>query len=184
MTRIFIAAVVAVVAVAVPARAQSLGELAQKEADRRKAMGAPAKPAPKKVFTKDDIKETPPPPATQAAQGDAAKPKDEAKAKEDAAKPAPDDKGEEYWRARMGNAREELRRNEIFREALQTRINSLTADYSSRDDPAQRARIGDDRQKALAEFDRVTKAIEDGKKQIADIEEEARRANVPPGWIR
>ena len=26
--------------------------------------------------------------------------------------------------------------------------------------------------------------IEAGKKAIADLEEEARRANVPPGWLR
>jgi len=190
MTRILSAVVVlSLVGGALPARAQSLGELAQKEAERRKAMGAPEKAAPKKVYTNDDLKGAPPPPPAAAATGqapaaDASKSKNDDKAKADAAKSPQDEKGEEYWRTRMANAREELRRNEIFRDALQTRINTLTADYSSRDDPAQRARIGDDRQKALAELDRVAKAIDDGKKQIADIEEEARRANVPPGWIR
>jgi polyhydroxyalkanoate synthesis regulator phasin len=84
----------------------------------------------------------------------------------------------------MSNAREELRRNEMFRDALQTRINSLTNDFSARDDPYQRAQIADDRQKALAEIDRVTKEIDSLKKQIADIEEEARQAGIPPGWIR
>ena len=43
----------------------------------------------------------------------------------------------------------------MFADALQTRINSLTNDFSARDDPYQRARIAEDRQKAMAEMDRV-----------------------------
>jgi len=188
MMRILSAAVV-VLALAVPARAQSLGELAQKEAARRKAQGA-TEAAPKKVYTNGDIKNPPPPPPvaadanaaqTPAAATDA-KAKDEAAGKAGEAKK--EEKGEEYWRNRMATAREDLRRNEMFREALQSRINALTADYSNRDDPAQRAQLGDDRQKALAELNRVTQEIETGKKAIADLEEEARRAGVPPGWVR
>ena len=48
----------------------------------------------------------------------------------------------------------------------------------------QRAKIADDRQKALAELARLTLDIDKANKQIADIEEEARKAGVPPGWIR
>ena len=36
---------------------------------------------------------------------------------------------------------------------MQTRINALTTDFVNRDDPAQRAVIEHDRQKALAELD-------------------------------
>ena len=68
--------------------------------------------------------------------------------------------------------------------AVQTRINSLTADFVNRDDPAQRILIERDRQKSIAELSRLTKAIADGKKSIADLGEEARRAGVPPGWLR
>ncbi len=76
---------------------------------------------------------------------DTAKPGDAAKAG-DAAKPGetakPESaKDEKYWRDRMDGAREELRRNEAFRDALQSRINALTAEFSARDDPYQRARI-------------------------------------------
>ena len=72
----------------------------------------------------------------------------------------------------------------MFAEALQTRINSLTSDFSARDDPYQRAQLADDRQKALAELSRVKGEIDAGTKLIAEIEEEARQAGVPPGWIR
>ena len=84
----------------------------------------------------------------------------------------------------MGALREELRRNEMFAEALQTRINSLTNDFASRDDPYQRARIGEDRNKAMLEMDRVKAEMDLQRKKISDAEEEARRAGVPPGWVR
>ena len=95
-----------------------------------------------------------------------------------------DQKDEAWWRARIAQAREAQRRAEAFAEALQSRINALSTDVVNRDDPYQRAKIADDRLKALAELQRVTGEIEQSKKEIADIEEEARRANVPPGWLR
>jgi hypothetical protein len=186
----------------IAAGAQSLGDIAKKEAERRKAAAsgqgkagegkaepkaAADKPPAKKVYTNADLKPAPAPaagatpPAADAAKA-AAEQKDAGKAAgEDANR---DEKGEEYWHGRMATAREELRRNEMFRDALQTRINSLTNDFAARDDPYQRAQIADDRQKALAEMDRVAGEIDKLKKQIADIEEEARQAGVPPGWIR
>jgi hypothetical protein len=188
MKRILLPGVVlALLGGAVPASAQSLADVAKKEADRRKTTGAETKTAPKKVYTNDDLKPAPPPlPGSVTASGPAdAKPAaKDAPADKDAQKKPQDEKGEEYWRNRMAQAREELRRNEMFREALQTRINSLTSDFSARDDPYQRAQLADDRQKAIAEMARVTQEIDELKKRIADIEEEARQAGVPPGWIR
>jgi hypothetical protein len=164
----------------------TLGDLAKQAQDKKGA--APAK----KTFTNDDLKETPAPASSDATAADGKDAKGTAKsgdAKDDAAKSddaskADPAKTEKYWRDRMDGAREDVRRNEAFAAALQSRINGLTADFSARDDPAQRAQIADDRQKALAELDRVNKAIQDGHKTIADIEEEARKAMVPAGWIR
>jgi hypothetical protein len=84
----------------------------------------------------------------------------------------------------MQAARDQLARAQIFADALQTRINVLTADFTARDDPAQRAVIFNDRQKALAELERVKQEIALFTKGIADVQEQARRANVPPGWLR
>ena len=72
----------------------------------------------------------------------------------------------------------------LFADSLQTRINSLTTDFVNRDDPAQRAKIETDRQTALAELEKVKKEITDTTREIAAIEDEARRAGVPPGWLR
>jgi hypothetical protein len=44
--------------------------------------------------------------------------------------------------------------------------------------------VADNRQKALAELDRVKNDIVQQTKAIADIQSEARRAGVPPGWLR
>ena len=163
--------------VLVSAQRPALGEVARKEEDRRKA----AKNS-EKVLTNKDLPPSAvkPAPAPGTAAGQAA--------------PAPEqppvaaskegEKDEAWWRERITQAREGLRRGESFLEALQTRVNVLSADFVNRDDPAQRARIAEDRQKALAEMERVTGEIAMFKKQIADIEEEARKAGVPPGWLR
>jgi len=157
-----------------------LAEIARQEQERRKAIKVPSK-----VYSGQDLKHitpappgdtpavVPPPEATLAA----------APAEVRDAGPG-SGKDAAYWKKRMDGAREEVRRNELFIEALQSRVNGLSNDFVGRDDPYQRAKIGEDRQKALAELDRVKADLEGAKKQISDIEEEARIAGVPPGWIR
>jgi hypothetical protein len=171
------------------AQTPSLGEIAKKEQERRKGTKAPTK-----VLTNDDLKgagisPAPPQADTSHPASEAAKPEGPAaqaenkkseKQADDTAAP----KGEQEWRARITSARDELHRNEVFVEALQSRINALTADFAARDNPIQRAQIADERQKALADLERVKTDVEKSKKQIADIEEEARKAGVPPGWLR
>jgi hypothetical protein len=183
-------------AAAVRAQTPTLGEVAKKEADRRKAQ-----PSAGKVYTNKDLPPsaqvpasgapasgqtaTPVDPVTAATGQKAgeAKPEGEAKA-EGGTKPDGEPRDEAWWKNRMTSTREELRRNEMFAEALQTRINSLSRDYTSRDNPAQRRQIGQERAESLSELSRVKQDVERGKKQIADIEEEARKAGVPPGWLR
>ena len=88
------------------------------------------------------------------------------------------------WRQRRQSIQDSLERAQAFAVALQSQINGLTADFAARDDPAQRAKVGADRQKALTELDRVKKEIQQHTKALADLQEEARRAGVPPGWLR
>jgi hypothetical protein len=167
-------------------RAQSLADVAQKEEERRKTV----KPA-TKVFTNKDLGDVPPPPAVtppddaKAAETKAAEAAKTAKPAEPGADVSKGPvKDQAYWSGRMKELRSKLDQDQISAEAFQARINSLSADFVNRDDPAQRAIIAQNRQKAVAELDRLTKAIADGKKAIADLEEEARRAGVPPGWLR
>ncbi len=93
-------------------------------------------------------------------------------------------KDQAYWSGRMKQAQDQLDRSKMFLAALESRVNALNTDFVNRDDPAQRAVVERDRQRALAEMERVRKDIVQQTKAIADIEDEARRASVPPGWWR
>lgn len=97
---------------------------------------------------------------------------------------ASDPKSEQYWADRISHLREQLERNETYLSALQSRVNALTTDFVNRDDPAQRTQISGERQRALAELQRLEQQIRVDRKAIPELEEEARRAGVPAGWLR
>lgn len=160
----------------------SLAELARQEQARRAAIKQPAK-----VYTADDLKGMPPPstPAAEPPKAPAAAPP-AAPPPLTAEKPPEDDpkRDQKYWQDRINSARAELDRSKVYLDALQSRINALSTDFVNRDDPAQRAVIEQDRKRALAEFERLKTQIVQMTKGIADIEEEARRLGVPPGWLR
>ena len=91
---------------------------------------------------------------------------------------------EKTWRKRITNARESLQRSQAFADALQSQLNALSTDFVNRDDPVQRQQIAKQRDGVVAELDRVKKEVAAQTKAISDIQEEARRANVPAGWVR
>jgi hypothetical protein len=178
-----------ILAAALKAGAQTpppLAEVARAEEARRKALGKAAA----KVYTNEDLRPdptrptmtvsgnlTPGAPSTQVPALNLPGGKAEAE-------PPGAEKDQAYWKGRIGAARAAVDRSKIFADALQSRINALTTDFTNRDDPAQRAQIELERQRAVAELDRVKKEIGEQTKAIADIEEEARKAGVPPGWLR
>jgi hypothetical protein len=158
--------------------AQSLAEVAHQEAERREAIRTEAE-----VYTNRDlgpaaIRPPVPPPAAATAESapeavDVPEPQEQEEVRD-----------EQYWRDRIRLAREGLARAEILQSALESRINALQTDFINRDDPAQQAVIAQDRQKAIDEMARTTADIDRLKKEITDIQEEARKAGVPPGWLR
>ena len=81
-------------------------------------------------------------------------------------------------------ARDALSRSQTFADALQSQINGLYTEFVNMSDPAQRAVIEQKRLAAIAEQDRVKADVAKQTKALADIEDEARRANVPAGWLR
>lgn len=186
LTLILCAGLCAGPVLAAAGQAPSLGELARQEQERRKALKAAGK-----VYSNKDLPRPPdaaapasgalPPPVPAPADAKAAQKEG---APDAAGKPAEDEKNEAWWRGRITQAREAQRRGEAFAEALQSRINALSTEAVTRDDPYQRAKAAEDRQKAVAELARVTAEIEQAKKEIVAIEEEARQAGAPPGWIR
>jgi len=173
--------------------AQSLADVARAEEARRKEIKQHAR-----VYTNKDLVSVPAPASSAAAPapsdaattsaGKQSGTKDDkaeaeaAGASDVAAKSAPKDQA--YWSGGMKSLLARLDQDHVLADALQSRINALTADFSARDDPAQRALIGVARQKALDELERLKKSTLNDQKAIADFQEEARRASVPPGWLR
>jgi hypothetical protein len=192
-----------IAAAAVPLAAQSLADIARQEEERRKAIRAAGK-----LYTNESLSPEPPPstpPVTVPAQPEAPPatatppdgaapgagvppttqtPRPPADSPPGPNQPAPAASNEAEWRKRITAARDGLTRSQMFAEALQSRINALSTDFVNRDDPIQRDRIAAERQKALAELDRVRREIQDQQKAIAAIQEEARKAGVPAGWVR
>jgi hypothetical protein len=186
----YFSAVIVIAAVAAASRpvlAQSLGDVAKQEEERRKDVKSASKVytnkdlgAPRSSFAEPSSDSKPAgeqPAASQAAE----KGKDAAKdsAKDDAAV-----KDQKYWSSRMKDLHAKLDRDRVLADAMQSRINALTADFAARSDPAQRAVIEGDRKRALSELDSLQKGLKDDQKAITDLEEEARKASVPPGWLR
>jgi chromosome segregation ATPase len=157
--------------------AQSLGDVAKKEEERRKDAKSHAK-----VYTNKDlgapIQGGSPESATPAAPATPSEASSDDKAKDSTLK------DQAYWSKRKKDLQDALSRGKTQADAMQTKVNALTADFSSRDDPIQRASIGRDRQHALAELAHLQQDIKDNQKALSDLDEEARKAGVPPGWLR
>ena len=159
-------------------RAQSLVDVARAEEARRKAIKQHAK-----VITNDDLK-----PSNEPMQAPAATP-----ASPSASTPAPapaaataedPKKSEKYWRDRITLARTTLEHDKVLVDSVQSRINALATDFVNTADPAQRALVDANRRTALAELDRLNKDIAAQTKAVSDIQEEARKASIPAGWLR
>ena len=172
-----------IVCAAATASAQSLADAARQEEARRKGVAGAGK-----VYTNEALKPELPPspgsippatpaPATPPAAAGADKPAEPAA-------PGATAKTEAEWKKRIADERDALSRAQTFAEALQSRINVLSADFVNVDDPAKRDVVAADRQRALSELDKVKAEIQAHQKKITDIQTEARKAGVPAGWVR
>lgn len=197
--RLQAAAVLAALALhgALPAAAQSLADIARKEAERRGSTPTPAKTYTNESLTPDFSRPPEPPPATPSAQADrapagtvagnaasatAADPSDTATdADQDGVTPVdqqepqrPDDKGEEYWRSRATRIRSRLNQQNAEIAALQKRVASFQ-----------------DGAAGGPERDIATRALRKAQDDLVSLNDEwlrferqARERNVPDAWIR
>jgi hypothetical protein len=186
MKFVAIPGIVAVLAVAGAAAvsAQSLAEIARQEEARRKAITSSGK-----VYTNEALQPEPPPspgsvPASAPAPAPPATPGVDGARPADPAAPGATAKTEADWKKRIADERDALSRAQTFAEAIQTRINVLSTDFVNEADPAKRDVVAANRTKALAELDRLKQEIQTRQKAITGIQEEARKAGVPAGWVR
>ncbi len=172
-----------------PSQTVSLAEVARKEEARRKTARKATRVLTNANLTPADAVSVAAPPSTPASasgatnaspgntsptiSGGTAAPIDQAAMKDQA-----------YWAGRMSQARTALSRTQMFADSLQTKINSLQTDFTNRDNRVEREKIQQDLNTALAELERLKKEVDAQMKAITAIEDEARRANVPSGWLR
>lgn len=164
--------------IAAPAAAQPpLAEVARAEQARRASISEKSR-----VYTNADLTET-----RRLTTAAAARPAPDSVADEAGGTPAEDaveERDETYWRERITAARDARRRAELVAAALQNRVDGLWAEFTARDDPAARAALERDRLAAVSELEQTRGELERLDEEIAGIQEEARRAGAPPGWLR
>jgi hypothetical protein len=185
--RVVAVAVTTLVAFSLPAFAQGLADLARAAEAARK--GGTDKPA-VKVYTNEDLPAVDrQPPGTEAA-GDpaAADPPSAAQLAPAVEPPSPEspspERGEAYWRERMRPLRERLDHDRALAQDTRRRADALMrsadrcfqigivcADYT------ESLRLSEQHKALLAEVARDEQAV-------FALEGEARRAGVPPGWLR
>lgn len=169
---------------------QSLGELAEKEKQRRdevKNSKTITDEETAKYWTKSGTSESSP---NNAASGTVAKkPESEAKESTQAKKPDPDEpvdfqgKTESYWRKTMSEARQKVKDLENESNALILKVNRLQDQFYKESDGYRRETIQRDLQKSYYEQDLNKENLANAKAAVQDLENEARKNGALPGWI-
>jgi hypothetical protein len=161
------------------ASAQSLGAVAKQEEERRKTVKSSGK-----VYTNDNIK--PAPTTTATPSGDAPTPAASSGGTASSASPTQgtDEKDEKYWRNRIADERDAAAKARTLVDALQSQVNGLWAEFTACQSPPQCTQLANKRQKALQDLEQAKKDVEAHNKRIGDIQDEARKAGVPAGWVR
>lgn len=157
---------------------QPLGTVAKDTEAKRKTVKGSGK-----VYTNDDLKGSSAPPASAPVSTPTVTAAEPSPSGGDQTKADPA-KDEAAWRDRIKAERDALSKAEAFAAALQSQINGLYSEFTACQAPTQCNEVSAKRQKAIGDLDGAKKEIEGHKKTIADIQEEARKAGVPAGWVR
>ena len=152
-------------ALATAAQAQSLGDAARREKERRQHSPSP----PARVYTDDDLKAMRP---AGVAGEPAVEPSPTVSPDASPSPEAPDPKRDKAlrlrWRERFAEAR--ARVSEAEARAWVTRVEVVFVSSV----PVQQQ---------VRRFEE-TQALRDARQALADLEEEYRRTGLPPGWVR
>lgn len=184
-----------IVSTSAPAFTQSLADVAKKTAEARAAKNAATEKktdttaAPKTAFTDKDLENAPtstvpagsPTPADQPVIPPippSLEQERQAEYKEVALK------DEAYWKRRMQNLQTALDADTIHLAAMESRVKSLSADFDNSLSISQRAVLRREYEDAITEVTRLKASVMIDRRAVGTCEEEARRAGVPPGWLR
>ena len=151
------------------AAAQSLGEVAARTAKERKGKGG-------KVYTNDDL---------AAAHAAPASTSTGAVSTASAPAPAPTADPALRWRRDAKSRRDAIASAETRIAAIQARLDLLMADRDPTNvmDPNRLQTVEAEKVKARAELDAAKDELAKARQALVDLEEEARKAGVPAGWL-
>jgi hypothetical protein len=171
------------------ASAQSLADVARKTQTQKKQTKRPAR-----VYTNADVPVTAAATAATATELSATPKEGEPATADPNANPAEGSKtsvgaaDESAWRGKISSAREALSRAKEQLEGMRLRVMHLQTAKALANNPNgdvnQQAAVAAQQGAALQEFDRLRADVEKYQKALADVEAEARAANVPAGWLR
>lgn len=184
-------------AVAAPAHAQTLGDAAKREAERRARLTES-----KKVITNADLDALPsragapsavrrdavlPPAAPVAADAPEGDDAATAASPSGAEPPAPVTarvkRDEQHWRERAQVIRERLTRLQSDAAGLQGRVKTLNMDIDAASG-AERTALGADLRETAGALARVEEELRQIQGEWRAFEDRAAQAKIPPAWIR
>jgi hypothetical protein len=184
---------VLLLAFAVAGFAQSLGELAKKEKERRaklKAAGKTITEVDTSKYKGGAISTTEAPEAPVPPSGEATPPTADTAAPAGAGQKSADEpvdfqgRPESYWRQTMADARELVTTLENERNVLVLRLNDLQTKFYQEADGFKQQQIQREIQKTLYAQDLNKNELAKAKKQLQDLETEARKSGALPGWLK
>lgn len=170
-------------AVALALLLASAGAWAQ-EKETEKDKEKEKKPPAQKVYTNEDLAVHHPPGSPSPKPGSSPSP-----VAPQGASPSADPRSREEvaWRLRAARAREAVRLAERKVAEARQKAESLVVDVNpieGTSDPFRQQSLEQQRAQAAGELSEANKALERVQKAWDDLQEEARRAGVPPGWLR
>lgn len=178
--RVSVFAVALSLALAVALQAQSLGDLAKKEKERREAIGQV------RVITGEEAARYSTGQAEEPATAESAPPAEKEAAAGAADPDEPVDfegRPESFWRKTMAEARLAVKDLERERDTLVLKINQLQDQFYKQSDGFHREDIQRELQKSYYLQDLNKENLAKARDALADLEKEARRSGALPGWI-
>jgi hypothetical protein len=169
---------------------QSLGDLADKEKQRREGIQND------KVITdeeaakyKSESPATPSTPDPLSPKEDSSKTEKEAVATTPSSKADPDEptdfegKAESYWRKTMTEARQKVEDLENMAKTLSLKLNDFQSQINGSSDSLKRESVQREYQKGLYEQDVNKENLAKAKEALQNLENAARKSGALPGWI-
>ena len=151
-----------------------LVELAKKEKQRRKKEKAV------KVITNEDLTKAPAPSVVisgirySPSTAEGVKPEGKLSQKKD----------KKWWASRKKKLEEKISSLKRKIEELQKKVNALTTGFLIEQRPIAHQRLKDELEKTKGALEKAKKDLEKTRKELEKLYEEARKAGIPPGWLR